>query len=135
MYDKTIEAGMILCSRWSARGRDRDFFEVMSRSDTHVIIREIDSAADAAGDVVPFPGRYLGANLRRKLRHYHGQEFIFITGNNRALIHDEPLPALRLVPEMAEAGAPSPRQGFTRLPGRPAPRGGLWKNRISARKF
>ena len=43
MYDRLIERGTILKSSWSPSGRDCAFYQVVNRSRTHAIIREIDA--------------------------------------------------------------------------------------------
>lgn len=87
MYDKVITPGAVLRSKWGRDGRDADFFQVLRRSHTHVIIREIDSKYDAgAGEAVPCPDSFIAGAMRRKIRHYHGEEFVLIDGNDRAML-------------------------------------------------
>lgn len=107
MYDTVIKEGTILRTKWGHRGRDADFHQVVRHCGTHVIIREIDSKPGAGGaGAVPCRDGFIAGAIRRKIRHYHGREFVVIDGlggGDRALIWEEPpreaAPVLRFVGE------------------------------------
>lgn len=89
MYDRLIERGTILKSSWSPSGRDCAFYQVVNRSRTHAIIREIDALYDVF-DAVAIPSRdaFISGSMRRKIRHFRGQEFVLVENNDRALVWD-----------------------------------------------
>ena len=89
MYDQTIETGMILKSQWSRKqDQDCDYFEVVRRTPTHVLLREIilsedfdEAVTDDFGQPRPRRQCYLGSAFRRKVYHFHGREYVLGNDN------------------------------------------------------
>lgn len=86
--DHGLVVGSILSSSWGYDQTNVDFYEVVAVTGKQVIIREIEAKQVGRDSVVPVPGKFVGAPMRKAPSIYQGKPWVKIKSYASAKLWD-----------------------------------------------
>ncbi len=86
--DHGLVVGSILYSSWGYDQTNVDFYEVVAVTGKQVIIREIAAKQVGRDSVVPVPGKFVGAPMRKAPSIYQGKPWVKINSYASAKLWD-----------------------------------------------